>query len=964
MEVVTYPSIDVDNYRESLWNEKLFSELLNGKTVDERVFKCKKNQAFIKRLMQPYSDNDSLLLFHLMGSGKTDCAIITYDNLCDEYKKVVFILKGANNILAVRSNIIGWVRRYKKIYDEDEINKYIVENIEFQTILSFSKKITRNVNKVSEEYNNCIFIVDEAHDLRVDSEKKESNKMTYQSLCQLFQKIKKTRLVLMTGTPMYDNSKELLALMSMLHTGNENYDMVKDKPISELLHNRVSYYYHKGDKPSMKYVETDLGKQLRENNITRYKLVVLQMRGKQLQMHIQNSSDGKDAELKVENSFMRKLQAISLAVTDDYEDLVKKSVETINQQLYDENGRSYKFNKRYTTFFMDKINTSAMKDYSIKFHYMAKKINECEGTVYIFSELVEGLTTRFFIALLLLMGYEIAGNTISMKKPGKRMLILTANETINDIGSMSRKLDLFNSDKNVKGDYIKIIIGSTVSSQSLTFKNVRQVHILTPHWNIKKIDQVETRVVRIGSHELLEEEDRNVDIYRYVALATPVKDIIRDGFDKKDSTDLYKYIISEGKEHTIKDLEEQLIDNSIDLYLTNSENKPISSNETNAVYINYYRNSLRDIFSQKIYDLIMENNNERGVSLHTINKKMKVDKKVISVMLHELSRNNRFIHVDGSSYKLMHSDNYFYVRNVSSTEYYANPDFEIVDPIDINYKEEEDSIIDIFDKYNIEFDMIHLLRKQTDRSVIIHLTRGAISRKNYKLMSFVRNLWVYVDNKFYECSSVFVSSNSSFNLNQLLKPDIYVGKMHEYDEKNNKWIKCNESIDLRMANELYMKVKQSSSAFSKYRETCYVSYYGGQLYIRNTENDIWLNRDSRKVYKGMQINIIINLKNKDPQDIFTYIFLETVGLCKAELYAKSRESHINISRDTIVRTLSDKLEFRSNKDNSSTRKIIKSLYEHYPNAMELLYKFVCTSNKDKKDIIEDMVLKTGSYYLR
>jgi len=43
--------------------------------------------------------------------------------------------------------------------------------------------------------------------------------------------------------------------------------------------------------------------------------------------------------------------------------------------------------------------------------------------------------------------------------------------------------------------------------------NVRQLHILTPHWNYEKINQIIGQIRRVGSHDALPPEQQSVNIY-------------------------------------------------------------------------------------------------------------------------------------------------------------------------------------------------------------------------------------------------------------------------------------------------------------------------------------------------------------------------------------------------------------------------------------------------------------------
>lgn len=65
---------------------------------------------------------------------------------------------------------------------------------------------------------------------------------------------------------------------------------------------------------------------------------------------------------------------------------------------------------------------------------------------------------------------------------------------------------------------IKSLIVSSSGGEGLDLKKTRQVHITEPHWNDAKIQQVIGRSARKGSHTMLPEKDRNVDVFRYQSM--------------------------------------------------------------------------------------------------------------------------------------------------------------------------------------------------------------------------------------------------------------------------------------------------------------------------------------------------------------------------------------------------------------------------------------------------------------
>ncbi len=64
---------------------------------------------------------------------------------------------------------------------------------------------------------------------------------------------------------------------------------------------------------------------------------------------------------------------------------------------------------------------------------------------------------------------------------------------------------------------IRVLIISTAGSEGLDLKNTRNVHILEPHWNQSKLNQVVGRAARYQSHIDLPEDQRKVKVHTYLS---------------------------------------------------------------------------------------------------------------------------------------------------------------------------------------------------------------------------------------------------------------------------------------------------------------------------------------------------------------------------------------------------------------------------------------------------------------
>ena len=84
-----------------------------------------------------------------------------------------------------------------------------------------------------------------------------------------------------------------------------------------------------------------------------------------------------------------------------------------------------------------------------------------------------------------------------------------------------------------------VILISSSGAEGLDLKNTRQIHIMEPHWNIAKINQVIGRGIRYKSHESLSKNQRLVNVYYWISEPELSKD--------KKGSDEYLYELSDNK---------------------------------------------------------------------------------------------------------------------------------------------------------------------------------------------------------------------------------------------------------------------------------------------------------------------------------------------------------------------------------------------------------------------------------
>jgi len=185
---------------------------------------------------------------------------------------------------------------------------------------------------------------------------------------------------------------------------------------------------------------------------------------------------------------------------------------------------------------------------------------------FVYSEYVKGSGCILFSLILRLFGFSQYNGKEKLDvnlEPKLRYAIITNETTI--YTETKNIIERFNHPSNMNGKIINVIIGSEVVSEGLSFFNVQNVHILTPHWNYSETAQAIARGYRFGSHKDLINAGIIPEfiVYQYVSLPDN---------PKIESIDLKLYEISERKDINIKGIEQILKQSAFDCALAYERN--------------------------------------------------------------------------------------------------------------------------------------------------------------------------------------------------------------------------------------------------------------------------------------------------------------------------------------------------------------------------------------------------------
>ena len=262
-------------------------------------------------------------------------------------------------------------------------------------------------------------------------------------------------------------------------------------------------------------------------------------------------------------------------------------------QLYGKEGLKsvMKFNKKKRNF---SYRANIVKKYgrifsqqqihkhSAKIASFTKTIKKSEGIILIYSRYLDGGCIPIALALEE-MGITRFGRPSLFKTPphpqvsydtlnpqkGETPFIAAKYALISgdiNLSPQKNKIEMkaITDEKNINGEIIKIVIITKAGAEGLDFKNIRQVHILEPWYNLNRVEQVIGRAVRNCSHKKLPYKKRNVEIYLYGTII--------DKKNQEEAADLYIYRKAEEKSKKIGEISRILKENAVDCILNRHYN--------------------------------------------------------------------------------------------------------------------------------------------------------------------------------------------------------------------------------------------------------------------------------------------------------------------------------------------------------------------------------------------------------
>ena len=495
----------------------------------------------------------SLMLFHSLGTGKTCSAITIAESLLLDHTQ-----KDTPKILVVASSVLQksfeeQIFSYTQLMTMGDIskqcngdlymrlihgNKDDIETVRkriHNLIISRYKFLTYGdivgYNKKNPKTTDKVIIVDEAHNLRIS----ETEKKAADALEKMIENGARNRVVLLTATPMYNEPDEIFWLLSLLLRNDKISPMpfnIKSPPV-----------FFKDNKVNAEVLK--MIKQLASEYISYIKSAnpftfAVKLSPADSGIDIINESDitivptqlGKDQIIEKEkNPGLLQLELSNIKFANDLGG--GKGFKSIFNVEETQNATD-PFKVNYRNGYENYLAPDNLGNVAAKMKKICEFVATSEGIVVVYSQFAWSGVVPFAIALEHMGFQRYGGHNILVKKqntiiqntvyediPFPGYCILSTDPLIMGTGSSSAAIDkmvkVINAKNNIHGQKIKVILMTKVASEGLSFRNVREVHIMDPWYHMNRLDQVSGRAIRTCSHTDLPLEERNVTVFMHAS---------------------------------------------------------------------------------------------------------------------------------------------------------------------------------------------------------------------------------------------------------------------------------------------------------------------------------------------------------------------------------------------------------------------------------------------------------------
>ena len=532
-------------------NQNKFTIKPNKKSMKElcipKKFKLQISQKFLGEFFKK-SSLKGILVYHKIGAGKTCTAINMAEHL--KNKMNIMVVLPAALIGNFRGELISECPgdEYISSSDRKKLAKLKPNNCVFQNIINKSnKKIDKyytiysyhkfvdlaKANKI--KLKNTLLIIDEVQNMISESG------TFYKNLKKLVDESDdKTRIILLSATPMFDKPVEIAMTLNLLKPKKEllTGSAFNQKYLS-IKRNKEGFYYKAKNMKIFRKMITGMisyyrGAPPQTFPLQNFKTVRCKMSDFQYKSYLTAMSSEDNF---IRGSF-RNVDILKMPTNFFIGPRIMSNISFPNKSI----GLT-----GFASFADEALHIQNIKKYSVKFYKIYKKIGESEGPVFIYSNFKDIGGLRSLVNFLEAHGYK---NYKVHGEGEKRFAVWSGDEP--HIVKEEIKY-IFNQKENHNGSKLKIMLGSPSIKEGVSLLRVEQVHILEPYWNLSRMQQIIGRAIRYCSHKDLPLRRREVDVFLYLATYPDEKTI-----------DEYIWNLAKKKYKLIKNFEDALKEKAID----------------------------------------------------------------------------------------------------------------------------------------------------------------------------------------------------------------------------------------------------------------------------------------------------------------------------------------------------------------------------------------------------------------
>ena len=580
-----FPTYIMKNYKNFILpkNEEMVGDPCEL-TIDRT--EVPKYQSFVSKYMDYASNNNSLLMFHDVGTGKTASAIFFLNMMFNSNPDLnIFILIKAGLHTVWENELNKWLEKKNK---DQRMN-----NIKFINFDSPISSLTfDNIKKETDTSRKSVYIIDECQLFisrvlgNMRSGKYTSLKI-YETILNEKRENNFTKIICMSATPSVNEPFELALLFNLLRPGifpnqenlfnkyfidNSTGVSVLNYKMKNLFQRRVigliSYYKPQGQNGSyalktvihqnammseyqtekykffekIEYEMNKKGRATKNSKSSSYRTYVRQASNfvfPDINETVNSDNRPRPSKFKINDKELAKLMEGKEKDITTNENaymemllLFEKTFEEYMDKIYE---KDLKTNKNIKTDIETFKNYENFEDYvnneKNKSNLMKEMIRcSCKYSCAIFNMYKSKGPVIIYMNYIVLEGIHVF--KIYLKYFGFKNY-LDKNSTdfhryaqfTGEASKEERREAIIQEqlEENKYGKNIKIIFFSSAGAEGISMFHIRQVHILEPFWNEARIEQVIGRAIRYCSHKYLPMDEREVDVYRYRSIKNNVE---------------------------------------------------------------------------------------------------------------------------------------------------------------------------------------------------------------------------------------------------------------------------------------------------------------------------------------------------------------------------------------------------------------------------------------------------------